>query len=61
MEVPFMYHEFGYNLKKLLEFFAQGGCLENKISQIRSESKWDTMNKQVENCVLLFVQFFKIY
>jgi len=32
-----------------------------KISQIRSQSKWDTMNKYMVSCFFLFVQFFKIY
>jgi len=56
MDVTLIYHEFGNIL-----FFAQGGCLENKISQTRSQSKWGTMNKYVGSCSLLFVQFFKIY
>jgi len=46
-----MYHEFAYKYKKQLLFFAQGGCLENKISQIRSQSKWGTMNKYVGSCL----------
>jgi len=42
-------------------FFSQCGCLENKISQIRSRSKWGTMNKYVGSYILLFVHFFKIH
>jgi len=34
--------------------------LKKIMSQIRSQSKWGTMNKYVRSCLLLFVQFFKI-
>jgi len=39
-------------------FISQAGRLENKICQIRSQSKWGTMNKYVGSCFLLFVPFF---
>jgi len=39
MDVPLMYHEFGYKVTKTILIFCSG-CLENKISQIRSQSKW---------------------
>jgi len=41
-------------------YFAQGGILENKISQIRSQSTWGKLKKYVGNFLLIFVQFFKI-
>jgi len=57
--IQWMYHLCITNLIKSNKnnpyFFAQGGCLENKISEIRSESKWGTMNKYVGNYLLLFV------
>jgi len=45
MDAPLIYHGFG----NIPYFFSQGGCLENKINKIRSQSKWDTMNKYVGN------------
>jgi len=39
--------------------FAQGGRLENKISQIRYQSKQGTMKKYVGSCLLFFVYFLK--
>ena len=48
------------NNKNKLYFLLKVG-LENKLSQIRFQSKWGTMNKYVGSCLLLFCKFFKIY
>jgi len=44
--------------KKQSLFFAQGDYLLKIISQIRSQSKWGTMDKYVGSSLLLFVHFF---
>jgi len=40
-----MYHEFAYKSKNNPYFFSQGGGLDKKISHIKSQFKWSTMNK----------------
>jgi len=56
-----MKHEFAYKSQKTPLCFSQGGWFEKKKSQIKFQSKWDIMNKYVGSCLLLFVQFLKIY